>query len=164
MNQGLYVILLLGLISCKTPVDKLPDNELRGKWIVNQIVERDSTLVNDTLPGYNSDEQLSGSLFYKSKELGSTIELLENGTLKTKLVFTNFGTLTWTTNKQMDSLNLKLTNVKEESLIADGTVSNKGELFLYEGTIKFVDHDNIDWILSDGRIFKLKRKPHHKDI
>jgi hypothetical protein len=153
------VILLLSLTNCKTSRDKSPDNGLRGKWIVDQVVNLDSSSVNDDeLRDYESTGHVSGSLFYKAKELKSTIELLDNGVLMTKLVFTNFGTPTWATNKQMDSLTLKLVNVTEESLIADGTVSGKGELFLYEGKINFLDSDNVDWTLSDGRIFKLKRK------
>ncbi len=154
-----FVILLLSLTNCRTSSDKSPDNGLRGKWIVDQVVDLDSSSVNyGEFRDYDSNDHTNRSLFYKAKELKSTIELLDKGTLRTKLVFSNFGTPTWTTNEQMDSLTLKLINVTEESLIADGTVRDNGELFLYEGKIKFVDNDNVDWTLSDGRIFKLKRE------
>jgi hypothetical protein len=159
MARVVFVILLLSLTNCKTSSDKSPDNILRGKWIVDQVLDLDSSSVNyGELRDYDSNEQANGSLFYKAKELNSTIELLDKGSLKTKLVFTNFGTPTWATNEQMDSLTLKLINVTDESLIADGTVSDNGEVFLYEGKIKFVDNDNVDWTLSDGRIFKLRRE------
>src|SRR5687768_12419523 len=102
-----YVILLLSLTNCKTSNDKSSDSGLQGKWIVDQVIDLDSSSVNyEQLRDYDSNEQVTGSLFYKAKELKSTIELLDNGVLMTKLVFTNFGTPTWTTNKQMDSLTL----------------------------------------------------------
>ena len=159
MENWLAIILLLCLIGCKAPNDKSTESRLQGKWVVDQVIDTDSSSLNsDALPDYDSAGQINGSLFYKAKELKSTIELLDSNSLRTTLVFTNFGTPTWTTNNQTDSLILKLTNVTEESLVADGTVSSKGELFLYEGAIKFLDIDTIEWTLSDGRIFKLKRE------
>jgi hypothetical protein len=153
------MILLASLINCKSSTDTAADNILQGRWIVDQVIDPDSISKNYGEPhDYNLNQRINGSLFYRAKELKSTIELLDNGSLKTKLVFTNFGTPKWTTNKQMDSLTLKLINVTEESLIADGIVSDKGELFFYEGRLNFLDSDNVDWTLSDGRIFKLTRE------
>lgn len=155
MIRVLFVLLLASVTNCNPTTE----NRLQGKWIVDQLIDVDSSSVNygDFLD-YNSNGPINGSLFYQATELKSTIDLLDNGDLKTKLVFSNFGSPKWTTNKQMDSLSLKLINVTEETLIADGIVNDKGELFLYEGKIKFVDNDNIDWSLSDGRVFKLKRE------
>lgn len=152
-------LILLQATSCSRISDKSPASRLEGKWLVDEISYADSSAVDHgALPAFGSVEAKDASLFYRARELKSIIELEPQHQLNTKLVFSNFGKPVWSTNAREDSLVLKLIQVTEESLIADGTVGADGELLLYEGAVEFIDSDKVQWKLSDGRVFVLKRQ------
>lgn len=156
--KHILFLLAIALTCCKSPEASKPERSLVGTWRVEKIVAGDSVVIDGERTDYNSVPDDGGSLFYRARELGAVIELGDNGKLSTRLVFTNFGNPVWVANENMDSLTLKLTNVEEASLIADGTVDKNGDLYLYWGRITFAADDRIDWTLWDGRTFRLKKE------
>lgn len=153
-----FLFILLTLLACCKQKSDNAAHTLTGHWQVARIVDVDSSGIAYEYPDYSSIPYTGGSRLHKGRELNADIVLGPNGELHTNLVFTTFGTPAWTTNNSTDSLTLKLTNVQEESLIAAGAVDSNGDVYLYSGKIRFIDKDQVEWILSDGRTFTLKRE------
>ena len=154
MLSCIFFVLILN--ACGLISTNIQEHDVQGKWQIMAIISQ-PVFEDVTFEEFDDSPPRSGSVFFRTQELNATLELLENYGLVTSLMYANFGTPKWTMNSSQDSLTLLLANVQEESLIADGTVGRDGNLILYEGKITFLDSENIDWTLTDGRIFKLKR-------